>query len=329
MVETRKAKTTRLALVLTEAQPKYSTFIRLPVEVRLMIYKYVWTPTVMPWEYDVIAQREGQPASDHMKQIHVLTSVCRHMRYEVIAEYFLRAQAHITYAAGDSSHCDGRSDMRVLASMWHLKNSSLFIEHLQHVRLNWLPINDWNGWTAWDNMVDKANTRWNTVGPFAMAALPRYGEQPRRRVLRQMDTLKWLASLRSLRTLEITFIDVKTDEDDFVSFYDTLAWRKLMKMPKLEGIVLRLFAGSARHEKWDWNSPEKLSDSEKVMDLMKNLSKGPSEILKTHYTALYAMPWLPRGIYNALGAYYSPIITPIALIALIAPITLITLINSH
>ncbi|KAK3340200.1 hypothetical protein B0H65DRAFT_577753 [Neurospora tetraspora] len=280
MVETRKAKTTRLALGLTEAQPKHSTFIRLPVEVRLMIYKHVWTPTAMPWEYDIIAQREGQPASDHMKQIHVLTSVCRHMRYEVIAEYFLRSQAHINYAAGDSSHCDGRSDMRVLASMWHLKRSSLFTEHLQHVRLNWLPINDWSGWTAWDNMVDKANARRDIVGPFAMAAPWGTAGQPRR-VLRQMDTLKWLASLKSLRTLEITFIDVMTvHENDFVSFYDTLAWRKLMKMPKLEWITLRLFSGSARHEEWNWNSPERLSDREKVMDLKASLLKGPSAMLK-------------------------------------------------
>ncbi|KAK3494447.1 uncharacterized protein B0T23DRAFT_427459 [Neurospora hispaniola] len=285
MVETRRAKATRLVLDLTEAQSKHAAFIRLPVEVRLMIYKHLWTPTVMPWEYDVVAQRTGQPVNDHMKQIHALASVCRHMRYEVIAEYFFRAQAHVTYAVGGGggggSYC-GRSDMRVLASMWHLKSSSLFTENLQHVRLNWLPINDWYGWATWDSMVDKTSVR-TELSWFAMAALGYGGGsgQQKKRVLRQMNTLKWLASLRSLRTLEILFIDVLNKDNEFVSFYNPEAWRRLLKLPKLEWVALRLFSG--RHEEWR-NSPEMSSDRERVMDLMDSLVKGPSSMLKKERT---------------------------------------------
>ncbi|KAK1780281.1 hypothetical protein QBC45DRAFT_110362 [Copromyces sp. CBS 386.78] len=298
MVETRRGKTTRLALSVTEAQPNRSPFIRLPVEVRLIIYKYVWTPTVKPWDYDLVAQREGRPVSDHMKQIHALTTVCRHMRYEVIAEYFHRTQAHITYTPGRCEYCGksdrcgycGRSDMRVLASMWHLKGSSLFTEHLQHVRLNWLPVNDRDGWLAWDYVVDNARTRRvnfalpnvrnYTAGPFAMALVPP-GSRERRaesRFLRQINTLNWLTSLKSLRTLEITFIDVMNPNSrNMVPFYNPWAWQKMMKLPKLDWVTLRHLYG--RHKEWKiWG--QRLADRKKVKDLVKDLLKDSPAKLK-------------------------------------------------
>lgn len=76
-----------------------------------MIYKYGWTPTVLPWEYTITGQRDGRPVRDHMHQIHVLTSVCRHMRYEVIAEYFHRTQAHVLYIDQCGPAWHGPDDM--------------------------------------------------------------------------------------------------------------------------------------------------------------------------------------------------------------------------
>lgn len=296
-----------------DAQPSRSSFIRLPTEVRLMVYKYAWTPTVNPWDYAVFAQREGRPVSDHMKQIHVLTAVCRHMRYEVIAEYFPQAQAHITYTPGRTGSC-GRSDMRVIASMCHLKSSPLFTAHLQHVRLNWIPLNTNDGWLAWDYMVDNARTRrYNIstpyvrvrrVGPFATALpTPLYPDRKpiESRFFRQINTLNWLTSLKNLQTLDITFIDAVNYEsmwpvnaERIVPFYNPRVWQQMLKLPKLDWINLRLFSG--RQDGWE-SSPERMADREKANGLVKGLLRDSPEKLKVR--SKYICVWLFHDFFRA------------------------------
>ncbi|KAK3948123.1 hypothetical protein QBC32DRAFT_222651 [Pseudoneurospora amorphoporcata] len=277
MVETRRAKTTRLALNATVAQSNHSAFIRLPIEMKLMIYKYVWTPAVLPWQYAETAQREGQPVRDHMKQIHVLTSVCRRMRYEVIAEYFYRTQAHVLYIA-DYRSWDCQGDMRVLAAMRYLKSSRLFTEQLQHVRLNWVPAPGWTwtAWEAWYNLVDRGKFNAEEAS-YRFSIIADYNGG------RQVDTLKWLASLKSLKTLETTFVDVISageEEEELPSFSDPVAWQKLRKLPKLEWVSVQL---KSRHHKERKKAQGRLSKSgnrKKMGELVEGLLQNPSALLK-------------------------------------------------
>ncbi|KAH7632044.1 hypothetical protein B0T09DRAFT_382141 [Sordaria sp. MPI-SDFR-AT-0083] len=211
-VETRKAKAARIARDVAERK------------------------TVMPWEYDQEAFCRGEPIVEHMMRIHILTSVCRHMRYEVIAEYFNRAQAHVTHCAGSFWTA---SDVRVLAAMRHLKASSLFTNHMRHIHLTWLP-DTVRGWILWGSNMG----RWASP---VHGLIPMRNTKPRKG-LRQVNTLEWLASLKSLQTLEIGFMDVLPGYRNNHIFFgrSTLEWRELLRLPKLESIFYRLYSAPSR-----------------------------------------------------------------------------------
>ncbi|KAK3401102.1 hypothetical protein B0T20DRAFT_495357 [Sordaria brevicollis] len=305
MVETRRGKVKRAALekadCLTEAQPQRSPIIRLPFEIRLKIYKEVWTPTREPWEYDEQAQRSAQPCRDRMKQIHILTSVCRHFRDEVIREYFHRTQAHIAHCVGGFGPS---SDERILASMKLIKASILFTDNLQHVRLNWFPEKRDPSWTCWavcllDNPVEVRAAQdvffesQRMRLPFGILT-PKPGKK-----LRQADTFKWLASLKNLKTLQINFVDVVHDEAGTPLFFGSNAplyplpaplayaasaypkqeWRALLKLPrKLEVIDFRLLSVRAQVIGQVWKDLPKFREYEE--ELVKNLLKDPNTYIR-------------------------------------------------
>lgn len=262
-----------------------------------MILKYTWTPTINPWDYDVKSQREGHPTRDHIKQIHALAAICRHLRYEVIDEYFAHAQAHIIYTPGRASVIPGRTDIRAMASMYYIKHSPLFTAHLQHVRLNWLPANTRDGWLAWEHMADSVRTRRHNIftpntqititGPFEAASPydPRVWADITR-VCRQPNTVNWLTGLKKLRTLEITFLDVLMYEhiwpgvEDIVPFYNAAVWQKLLKGlgAKLEWVSFKLVSQVKDRSRWD-NSVARRVDGERVEELVEGLLKDDREKL--------------------------------------------------
>lgn len=266
-----------------------------------MIYKEVWTPTREPWEYDQQAQRGGQPCRDHIKQIHILTSVCRHFRYEVIREYFHRTQAHITHCVGGFGQ---QSDERILASMQHIKASILFTENLKHVRINWLPDNREHSWICWalcmnDSQADiiaaqqEFFERQRIVLPFGLQ-IPKPGKQ-----LRQADTFKWLASLKSLKTLQVAFVDVVHGAGvplffgpNAPMFPDPLAsapgpgtppakqeWRALLKLHKLEAINFRILTVRSQAEMaLKWKDFPKFREYEE--EFIKHLLNDPTTYIR-------------------------------------------------
>lgn len=200
-----------------------------------MIYKEAWT-TVRPFEYDMEAQREGKPVGDYIKLIHALISVCRLVRHEVLPEYFARTQAHVLYADG-IYRCGG--DVRVLAAMRDMKQSRLFTEHLKHVRLHWLTESTWRTWLNWLIWWDMGDpdAKEREEARLAMS-------EQEERALRQVDTLAWLAGLKSLQTLEIAFIDTRCRMGNDPAVYfgpDSVAWRELLKLPKLDRISFLVY----------------------------------------------------------------------------------------
>lgn len=262
-----------------------------------MIYKYVWTPTVLPWEYDREAQCEGQPVRDHIKQLHVLVSVCRHMRYEIIAEYFPHVQAHVLYAAGGHpGPSDSRlGDIRVFTAMRYIKTSPLFRDHLQHVRLTWLPGNLWHHWTFWYEMVARgrqtfamreARARFGSLHePFGLGyVMSGRGMREINALLRQPDNFKWLRSLKSLKTLEIIFLDAPRFypmDRARIPLYNTAEWHNFNKLPNLERVSLR--AWSSRQERW-----KEMQGGKQMDEALKRLLKDPEAGLevRSRYNAI-------------------------------------------
>ncbi|KAJ4414857.1 hypothetical protein N0V85_002968 [Neurospora sp. IMI 360204] len=257
MVETRRAKAARLARDVAEGK----------TEIRLMIYKEAWT-TVRPFEHDMEAQLEGKPVGDHIKLIHALISICRLVRHEVLPQYFARTQAHVLYA--DSIYrC--RGDARVLAAMRDMKRSRLFTEHLKHVRLHWLTESrgtwrTWLNWLIW----------WGMGDPDAKereeARLATMSEQEER-ALRQVNTLEWLASLKSLQTLEIAFIDTRRRMGNDPAVYfgpDSVAWRELLKLPKLERISFLVYCRGP----YEWKDSGRSVGRKEILE--KGLLKDPA-----------------------------------------------------
>ncbi|KAK3947015.1 hypothetical protein QBC32DRAFT_105892 [Pseudoneurospora amorphoporcata] len=218
----------------------------------------------MPWEYDQEALCRGEPIIQHMKQLDVLTSVCRHLRYEVTSEYFNRAQAHVTHCVGGFRTA---SDVRVLTAMRHIKASSLFTNHLRHIRLTWLP-DTLRGWLHWGSHMGK----W--VSPLH-GLIPIRSKEPGKE-LRQVNTLRWLASLKSLQTLEIGFMDVLPGLYGEPMFFgrNTLEWRGLLKPLKLESISFRLYSARRREEfTKNWENSEGFLQYKRV--LAEHLLKYP------------------------------------------------------
>ncbi|KAK3488102.1 uncharacterized protein B0T23DRAFT_323831 [Neurospora hispaniola] len=106
---------------------------RLPLEVRLMIYRHAWK--VDPKHHTIKGSR--QLMESYLKQqltaIGRLGAICQQMRTEAFDEYFHHAQAYLrwaTYGSG-SRTLHNRSYKELLLS------SPLLMAHLRHVSFHW------------------------------------------------------------------------------------------------------------------------------------------------------------------------------------------------
>ncbi|KAK3401103.1 hypothetical protein B0T20DRAFT_477218 [Sordaria brevicollis] len=296
MVQTRSNKRASVLFAVTDAQPTRSPFIRLPGEIRLKIYRLVWTPDVLPWKHDAKAQREGKPVRDHIEQIHRLTSVCRHFRYEVIKEYFTHSQAHIFHAAGVklNEYIPGGSDMRVLTSMRHIKRSILFRDNLQHVRLYWLDTDQrYGSWDFWFKRVGpKARRhRRGSIRPRhlvpnegfrvydARECAGRYFSPHNIGPVRQLESIRWLGGVKNLKTLEIVFLDARLSGSPaptlstiggMEDLEDIPEWQMLKRRRKKPEVVKLRVVSDNNPEAWEEPEVKKT-----VAEAVRGLAKDP------------------------------------------------------
>ncbi|KAK3494442.1 uncharacterized protein B0T23DRAFT_394564 [Neurospora hispaniola] len=236
-----------------------STFLRLPAEIRFMIYRPIWTleadldnntdsdsdsssdSHLDDNNNDLVALHQAHQHLEMITAIQNLAITCQQIREELITEYFTRVlpktQIHLgsVYPPRHSLY-RGRGPacppprFSALAHTNHksfevLQSSSLFIEHIQHVSIHW------GGCLC-------------TEGSMYQCPIRPCG-------------LEWLTELEDLRTVEVVF----TDEPS--SCKNCLA--KLLMLPRtLEKILFRVLisdvvaeAYEARLTEWFWGQRPK------------------------------------------------------------------------
>lgn len=168
-------------------------FLRLPVEVRLMIYKYAWTVSELDYidmcvvgNYYAVSQVKPDYLKAQLSAIRKLGAINQRIRAEAYLEYFGHTQIKVTYE--DAWTPDPMIGDWNRSALYILGGSYLLQTQAQHVQLHW---------SAWlDN--DSIETRMNEPGIRALK---------QEELLNEQWAIECVSRFKNLKTLEIIVDD--------------------------------------------------------------------------------------------------------------------------